>query len=223
LHNVVFRAIGITLGVPVAALAAAAAAIGTSPCFAARIYPNPDDDDVKFPKTTAAQATANLPAEALRPGAPAKRCALMLERADFGATRSAEIDVLVMDVAVLVMKDALDCLKTEVDSVEQRSPLPSWGPAAGTSGAPGARRLAGVGNAGGGGRRREGGAGAGMTGLPANRCEPPKGRAQPPRPASRAPRGAGLPRPEGAAGDSRPDATRRLLRVSSATVTPPRL
>jgi len=62
-----------------------------------------------------------------------------------------------------------------------------------------------------------------MTGPLAHRCEPPKGRAPPARPAVRAPQGAGLPRKEGAVGDSRPGATRRLERVARGTVTAPRL
>jgi len=62
-----------------------------------------------------------------------------------------------------------------------------------------------------------------MTGPLAHRCETPKGRARPPRPALRAPRGAGFPEPEGAAGDSRPGATRRLQRVARGAVTPFRL
>jgi len=108
-------------------------------------------------------------------------------------------------------------------AVVLQGPFPAWMPAAGTSEAPGARRPAGVGDAGCGGPGRDGGAGAGMTGPPANRREPPKGRARPPRPALRAPRGAVLPRPEHAAGDSRPGATRRLQRVARGTVTPRRL
>ena len=85
------------------------------------------------------------------------------------------------------------------------------------------RRQAGVGDACGGSRGRNGAAGAGMTSPLAHRCKPPKGRARPPRPALRAPRGARLPRPYGAAGDSRLDATRRLQRDARGTVTPPRL
>jgi len=52
----------------------------------------------------------------------------------------------------------------------------------------------------------------------------------PPRRGTWAPRGAGLARPrgrwrarEGAAGDGRPGATRRVQRVARGTVTPPRL
>ena len=73
----------------------------------------------------------------------------------------------------------------------------------GTAGvAPGVRRPAGVGDADDGRRGRNGGAGTGTAGPPARVCEPAKGRARPPR----LPRGThwrpGLPRLEGAAGDS---------------------
>jgi len=51
------------------------------------------------------------------------------------------------------------------------------------------------------------------------RLESAKGRAWPRQPAA----GSEWPRPEGAAGDNRPGATRRLQRVARGTVTSPRL
>jgi len=89
--------------------------------------------------------------------------------------------------------------------------------------APGVRRPAGVGDADDGRRGLNGGTGTGTAGPPARGCEPAKGRARPPRLPGGPHGGPGLPRPEGAAGDSRPGATRRLQRVARETVTPPRL
>ena len=51
------------------------------------------------------------------------------------------------------------------------------------------------------------------------KCERAKGRAWPRRPAA----GSEWPRPERAAGDNRPGATRRLQCVARGTVTPSRL
>jgi len=59
-----------------------------------------------------------------------------------------------------------------------------------------------------------------MKGPSVIRYEPPQGRTRPLRRDTRAPRGAGLPLPEGAAGDSRQGATRRVQRVTRGTLTP---
>jgi len=64
-----------------------------------------------------------------------------------------------------------------------------------------------------GSRRRDSDAGAGMPGPTKNRSETPNELIRPPRGDTRAPRGAGLTRPEGAAGNRQPVATRRLERA----------
>jgi len=72
--------------------------------------------------------------------------------------------------------------------------------------------------------------GSGRGGGPADRLGPPGERTRPAAPGARAPREAGLVRPrgrwrarEGAAGDGRPGATRRVQRVSRGMVSPARL
>jgi len=72
--------------------------------------------------------------------------------------------------------------------------------------------------------------GAGRGGGPADRLGPPGERTRSATLGTRAPREAGLARPrerwrarEGAAGDGRPGATRRVQRVARRTVSPPRL
>jgi len=90
-------------------------------------------------------------------------------------------------------------------------------------GEPGVRRPAGGGDADDGRRGRNCGAGTGTAGPPARGCTPPKKRARPPRVPGGPHLGPEVPRPNVAAGDSQPRATRRLQRVARGAVTPPRL
>ena len=115
--------------------------------------------------------------------------------------------------------------------VELRGPLCARGPPRGRRRRRGTRSPTRGGDASGGGGRRVGDAGwRGEGAAPLPGSGPLRERTRSAAPGTRAPREAGLARPsgrwrarEGAAGDGRPGATRRVQRVARGTVSPPRL